>query len=195
MAKKYEDARINGKDKTGVLTGLVRFSYVNVFTKDLANDKYRVCLMIDKKDEKTVKYIKEAINNAYEIGLKGKLDNKKIKNIYEILHDGDEEKEEDENFKDCYYINASCQTAPGVVNKFNEVITDSTEFYSGCFGHASINFYAYSSNGSKGIACGLNNLMKVEDGEKLGGRARAKDDFKDFEYSAELEEEDEDDLY
>ncbi|GAY71780.1 ssDNA-binding protein, partial [Streptococcus canis] len=31
--------------------------------------------------------------------------------------------------------------------------------------------------GNKGIACGLNNLQKLRDGEPLGGRTRAEDDF------------------
>jgi hypothetical protein len=38
-------------------------------------------------------------------------------------------------------------------------------------------FYAYNANGNKGIACGLQNLQKLEDGEPLGGRSRAEDDF------------------
>ena len=33
------------------------------------------------------------------------------------------------------------------------------------------------SNGNKGIACGLNNLQKLRDGEPLGGKSRAEDDF------------------
>ena len=45
------------------------------------------------------------------------------------------------------------------------------------YGRASINFYAFNSNGNKGIACGLNNLQKIRDGEPLGGKSRAEDDF------------------
>ena len=54
-----------------------------------------------------------------------------------------------------------------------------SEVYSGVYGRASINFYAFNSNGNKGIACGLNNLQKLRDGEPLGGRSRAEDDFAD----------------
>ena len=36
---------------------------------------------------------------------------------------------------------------------------------------------AFNSNGNKGIACGLNNLQKISDGEPLGGKSRAEDDF------------------
>jgi hypothetical protein len=56
-------------------------------------------------------------------------------------------------------------------------IIDPSEFYSGCFGRASITFYAYNAQGSKGIACGLNNLQKLEDGEALGGATSAAADF------------------
>lgn len=49
--------------------------------------------------------------------------------------------------------------------------------YSGVQGRASINFYAFNSNGNRGIACGLNNLQKLSDGTPLGGKSRAEDDF------------------
>ncbi len=52
-----------------------------------------------------------------------------------------------------------------------------SEMYSGVKGRASISFYAYNVNGNRGIACGLNNLQKIRDGEPLGGKSRAEDDF------------------
>ena len=45
------------------------------------------------------------------------------------------------------------------------------------YGRASISFYAFNANGNKGIACGLNNLQKISDGEPLGGKASAESDF------------------
>lgn len=53
----------------------------------------------------------------------------------------------------------------------------SFEVYSGVYGRASISFYAFNSSGNKGIACGLNNLQKIRDGEPLGGKASAESDF------------------
>ena len=47
----------------------------------------------------------------------------------------------------------------------------------GVYGRASISFYAFNSSGNKGIACGLNNLQKIRDGEPLGGKASAESDF------------------
>ena len=54
-----------------------------------------------------------------------------------------------------------------------------SEVYSGVYGRASISCYAFNSNGNRGIACGLNNLQKLRDGEPLGGRASAESDFSD----------------
>lgn len=58
---------------------------------------------------------------------------------------------------------------------------DQSEFYSGCYGRVSLTFYGFNVNGNKGIAAGLQNIMKTDDGEPLGGRSRAEDDFADEE--------------
>ena len=68
-------------------------------------------------------------------------------------------------------------SAPGIVDADRQPILERSEVYSGVYGRASINFYAFNSNGNKGIACGLNNLQKIADGEPLGGKSRAEDDF------------------
>ena len=83
-------------------------------------------------------------------------------------------------------MNANSTTKPGVVDADRQPILDSSELYSGIIGRASINFYAFNSNGNKGIACGLNNIQKLADGAPLGGHSRAEDDF------ADLDDDDED---
>ena len=40
-----------------------------------------------------------------------------------------------------------------------------------------IQLNAYNSNGNKGIAAGLGNVQKLRDGQPLGSRANAKDEF------------------
>ena len=95
------------------------------------------------------------------------------------LRDGDVERPDDEAYKDSYFINANSATAPGIVDAARNPIIEHSEVYSGVYGRASINFYAFNSNGNKGIACGLNNLQKISDGEPLGGKTRAEDDFAD----------------
>lgn len=53
-----------------------------------------------------------------------------------------------------------------------------TGIYYGCYARVSLNFYAFNSNGNKGIACGLGNIQKIRDGEPLRGRSSAADDFR-----------------
>mgnify|MGYP002766656292 CR=1 FL=1 len=91
----------------------------------------------------------------------------------------DEERPDDPAYADSYFINANSATKPGVVDADCQPILDTSELYSGIYGRASINFYAFNTNGNRGIACGLNNLQKLRDGEPLGGKSRAEDDFAD----------------
>ena len=93
------------------------------------------------------------------------------------LRDGDAERPDDEAYANSYFINANATTAPGIVDVDRNPILTRSEVYSGVYGRASISFYAFNSNGNKGIACGLNNLQKVRDGEPLGGKASAESDF------------------
>ena len=123
--------------------------------------------------------MKAAIEAAKQAGL-SKFGGKIPANLKLPLRDGDTEREDDEVYAGKYFINANAKTKPGIVDKGGNPIIDTTEFYSGCYGHASITFYAFNTSGNKGIACGLNNLMKTRDGEMLGGRASAEDDFADL---------------
>lgn len=172
---------------TKVITGVkTRWSYANVWQAKSINGgtpKYGVSLIIPKSDTKTVTAVKNAIQAAYEEGqskLKG--NSKSVPALTAIktpLRDGDAERPDDEAYKDCYFINANSATAPGIVDAARNPIIEHSEVYSGVYGRASINFYAFNSNGNKGIACGLNNLQKISDGEPLGGKTRAEDDFAD----------------
>lgn len=177
-------------DGTKVVTGKVRFSYLHVFEPQSINGsepKYSVSLIIPKSEKKTIADIEKAIENAKTAG-QGKLGGKIPANLKTPLRDGDEDRPDDENYANCYFINANCKTKPGLVDKYRRPIEDELELYSGCYGRASITFYAFNTNGNKGIACGLNNLMKLEDGESLGGRVSAEKDFNDYF-------EDEDDIF
>lgn len=170
-----------------VITGKVRFSYVHVFEPssiDTGEAKYSVSLIIPKTDKKTIADVKAAVEAAKKAGA-AKFGGKAPSNLKLPLRDGDTDREEDEAYAGAYFLNASCKTKPGIVDKYGRRIEDSTNFYSGCYGRASVTFYAFNTNGNKGIACGLNNLMKLEDGEALGGRSLAEDDFADFITSGE----------
>ena len=170
---------------TKVITGVnTRWSYVNAWEAKSINGgapKFSVSLIIPKSDTKTIEKIKAAIQAAYEEG-QGKLkgNGKSVPALSVLktpLRDGDAERPDDEAYADAYFINANSATAPGIVDADRNPILDRSEVYSGVYGRASINFYAFNSNGNKGIACGLNNLQKIKDGEPLGGKSRAEDDF------------------
>lgn len=170
---------------TKVITGpKTRWSYANVWDAKSINGcipKYSVSLIIPKSDTKTVEKIRTAIQAAYEEGqpkLKG--NGKSVPALSLIktpLRDGDTERPDDEAYKNSYFINANSATAPGIVDADRNPILERSEVYSGVYGRASISLYAFNSNGNRGIACGLNNLQKISDGEPLGGKARAEDDF------------------
>ena len=170
---------------TKVITGVhTRWSYANVWDPKSINGgtpKYSVSLIIPKSDKVTIQKIKAAIQAAYEEGeskLKG--NGKSVPSLSVIktpLRDGDLERPDDEAYKNAYFVNANSATAPGIVDADRQQIIDRSEVYSGVYGRASINFYAFNSNGNKGIACGLNNLQKIRDGEPLGGKASAESDF------------------
>ena len=176
-------SKINNPTK--VITGPnTRWSYANVWQPKSINGgapKYSVSLIIPKSDTVTVEKVKAAIQAAYEEGeskLKG--NGKTVPALSVIktpLRDGDTERPDDPAYANAYFINANSATAPGIVDADRQPIIDTSEVYSGVYGRASINFYAFNSNGNKGIACGLNNLQKIRDGEPLGGKSRAEDDF------------------
>ena len=168
-----------------VITGpKTRWSYANVWEPKSINGgtpKYSVSLIIPKSDTKTVEKIQAAIQAAYEEG-QGKLKGNgrtvpALSVLKTPLRDGDTERPDDPAYADSYFINANSASAPGIVDADRQHIIDRSEVYSGVYGRASINFYAFNSNGNKGIACGLNNLQKIKDGEPLGGKSRAEDDF------------------
>ena len=164
---------------TKVITGKVRISYANVFEPKSINGsdpKYSVSLIIPKSDKDTIEKIKAAIEEAKKEGVT-KLGGKIPANLKTPLRDGDVDRPDDEAYANSLFINANSTVRPGIVDENLQPIIDTTEFYSGCYGRASIVFYAYNANGNKGIACGLQNLQKLEDGEPLGGRSRAEDDF------------------
>jgi hypothetical protein len=184
----FEEDKIMSKkfiNPTKVITGpQTRWSYANVWDAKSINGgtpKFSVSLIIPKSDTATIDKIKAAVQAAYEEGeskLKG--NSRSVPPLSAIktpLRDGDVERPDDPAYANSYFINANSTTAPGIVDADRNPILDRSEVYSGVYGRASINLYAFNTNGNKGIACGLNNLQKIRDGEPLGSRSRAEDDF------------------
>lgn len=171
--------------KTKVITGVnTRLSYFHGWEPVSINggkERYSVSVLIPKSDTETLKAIEVAVDAAIEEGIAkfgGKKPNKSA--IKLPLRDGDIERD-DEAYKGYFFVNANSITAPQIVDKAVKPILDRDEVYSGCYARVSLNFYAFNSNGNKGVACGLGNIQKIKDGEPLGSRSTASDDFTSLE--------------
>ena len=169
---------------TKVLTGIVRLSYANVWEPKSINggaEKYSVSLIIPKSDTETVDAINTAIDAAIKEGAHkfgGKIPNRAALKL--PLRDGDLERDDDA-YKGCWFVNANSTTAPQIVDQRVRLILERSEIYSGVYARVSISFYAFNSNGNRGVACGLGNIQKVKDGEPLGGKTNAADEFTTLE--------------
>jgi hypothetical protein len=169
---------------TKVVTGKVRLSYAHIFeayTNNPEKDepKFSCVLLIPKTDKVTIKKLRAAQQAALENGTSKVFGGKPPKAWADTIHDGDEEADLERNpeYEGHLYMSVSAKTRPGVVDQNVQPILDSTEVYSGCYVRASINAFPYSFSGKKGISFGLNHIQKLADGEPLGGRSRAEDDF------------------
>lgn len=166
-----------------IVTGQARLSYVNVFTpktpQNGGDPKYSVTVLIPKSDIAT----KQAIDNAIQQAMQEAVNNGiQLPPVPAIpVHDGDGTRQNGEEYgpecKGHWVFTASSKNKPEVVDANVQPILSPTAVYSGCYGRVSVRFYAYNSNGRKGIGCGLGNVQKLRDGEPLGGGTTAKQDF------------------
>ncbi|WP_127580162.1 DUF2815 family protein [Paenibacillus koleovorans] len=194
----------NDNTTTKLVTGKVRLSYAKVWEAepdDFGNLWYSTAILIPKEDKATLAKYKTIID-ALKEQAKAKYGGKLPKDFHTPLRDGDEEAEDKgEAYVGHYFFNAKSKNKPGIAKpigkdtegktKFQE-ITDTTEVYSGVYAKVSVNFYLFDTKGNKGIAAGLNNIVKVQDGESLGGRASVKDDFANEEFDDADDVEDDD---
>jgi hypothetical protein len=176
---------------TNIRIGEVRFGYVNVFAprknEDGTDGKYSVQVLIPKTDAAALALIQEAIETAKKNGVTSKWNGKMpvASKLKTPLRDGDEEFPEDDNYKGMYFLNAStpAEYKPGVRVLENGVLCEALtneDFYSGCWGCVTLGFFPYNTSGNTGIACGLNNVIKTRDGERLAGGRSADADFSDL---------------
>jgi hypothetical protein len=191
---------------TKVITGKVRLSYAHIWQPqsiDGGEEKYSCSILIPKSDKETLRKIKAAVDAAIEQGKNSKWGGKIPPNLKKPLRDGDEERPDDEAYAGHYFLNATSKTKPGIAKpigkgpdgkvKFQE-ITDTTEVYSGCYAKVSLNFYPFDARGNRGVAVGLNNIVKVQDGEPLAGRASVQEEFanEDFDDIVDISNDDDD---
>lgn len=166
-----------------VVFGPCRLSYTHLFQKytpeGSSEGKYMTNVLIPKSDSATVEAIRKGIEAAKQVGIRTKWGGKEPKKLDLSLRDGDDR--DDDVYQNHFFVNAKCSLKPGVVDKDRAPIFDEEEVYSGMWAIVSITFYPYDVNGNRGVACGLNNVMKVKDDDKLGGRISADADFADID--------------
>ncbi len=180
-------------NETKVVFGPCRLSFTHVFQKyspdGTGEGKYMTNVLIPKSEKKTVKALEDAIEAAKKAAITSKWGGREPKKIDQPLRDGDDK--DDEVYADHFYLNAKCNTRPGVVDRKGTPIVDEEEVYSGVWAMVSVTFYGYDVSGNRGIACGLNNIMKYKDDDRLGGRVSAAADFGGI---TEIDDEEDDDL-
>ena len=146
---------MNENQATKVVTGKVRFSYLHVWepaaVEEGSQKKYSVSLIIPKSDTDTVARIKNAIQSALEAG-KAKFGGKIPASLKLPLRDGDIERADDDAYLNSWFLNANSSKQPGIVDQNVQPILRQDELYSGCYGRASINFFAFNTNGNKGTS-------------------------------------------
>jgi hypothetical protein len=168
---------------TKVVTGKVRLSYCHLFEPfssfEGQDAKYSVVILVPKSDTVTVNKIKAAQQAALEAGKSTKFGGSIPKNWKNTFRDGDEEGDLDKNpeYAGHYFMTISNKTKPGVVDQQVNPVLDQTEVYSGCYARVSMNAFAFSASGNKGVSFGLNHVQKLADGEPFGSFSKAENDF------------------
>lgn len=192
---------------TKVVTGKVTAAFAHLIEPDRGQSgkddpKWQVTAIIPADDKKTIKDIKEAVANAKAIGEeKGKVVGKQSKNGNPIKDAGDIfDLEKYPEYEGAIAVKFSTnQGAPTVLSKSKRVLDSDEDVYSGMLCAISGAAYAWN-NGGWGISFILGAVMKLEDGERIGGGGGFGDidgDFGDFieedEDGFDEEDEDEDD--
>ena len=171
---------MTNKDTT-IKTGKVRFAYTNVFEPKSINgsaEKYSILVLIDKSDTDTIEKIRTAMDKAVELGI-DKFKGVKPSALNWALKDGDEEHPNNEMYSNKMYLTPSTNFKPEIIDTHRNKMTTDEDFYSGCWGKITINFYAYNNKGNKGVGCSFNNILKLEDGDRLTTQHTAENDFAD----------------
>jgi hypothetical protein len=173
------------------------------------------CQAIIKKSDITPEFqksfremIKQALIKKFGDQVPDKIKSQMKNNPVYPLRDGDD-KGEFETWRDEYagsYIGTlkAGKYQPGcLVRRLGDKALSKeeilNEFYAGCYCIATITAYAWEKMGKRGVSIGLQNILKVSDGEPLGiAKASAASDFEDLldeepEIDTEYSEEDSDD--
>lgn len=181
MAKPQVNVAPIAYSKTGIITGVCRLAFQSLLEPRInMNDdgtpgkaKYIAVLLFDPSDP-VLPMMKAAMKNAAtDFFGEGKIPS----GLRNPLRDGNEKAAEYAFYKDTIFISANSDNKPGLVNQANKPILDAEDIYSGCWVRADINCFAYDRKGNKGVSFGLNNVQKLGDDDRFGGRRPAEQVF------------------
>lgn len=177
---KMKERKNNMNEVTNVTTGEVRLSYAHLFKPYAAmqgqEEKYSCTILVPKSDVDTMNRINAAIEAAKQKGISDKWNGQCPPIVPTPVYDGDGVRPSDgmafgPECKGHWIFTASAKAdyPPEVVDSNRNPIINQSEVYSGIYAYVNVTFYPYAFGGKKGIGCGLGPVMKLRDGEPLGG--------------------------
>lgn len=172
-----------------LITGKARLSYAYLTEpkkQDDGSEKYQTAVLIPKSDKETLLRAKAALDTVKKDPKSEKIWGKPFNaEMKSALRDGDLKADEHPEYAGHYFFNCWSKTQPGTVDRQRRPI-DASELYSGCYARVSADFFAYNKGGGIGIGAYLNNIQKLEDGERLSGGSTPEDDFDTLDGEEEL---------
>ena len=172
---------------THFVTGKARLSYVSLNQPRVpmggGEPKFSVTVLVPKTDVTTKARIDAAIKAAAQLGVSKQWNGVMPPVMATPVYDGDGPRANGDKFgpecKGCWVFTASSKAdrRPRIVDAQVQDIIDPSEIYSGIYGRVGVDAYPYNRNGKRGIALGLTNVQKTEEGEPLGSVTSAEDDF------------------
>ena len=174
------------------LTSEVRLSYIHIdepYAQDANTEpKYQAAILLPKSEQACYADIMAAIQAAYQQGVQNKWKGAQpqLNDRTTPIHDGDATRASGEPYgeecRGCWVLSAKSKNKPEVVHISNiHSLLPMGSVKSGDYARVMLNFYAYDSNGNRGVACSLGNIMITREGEPLGNRSSASSDFAEFE--------------
>lgn len=150
-----------------------RLSFPHLFDPKVYDDgkkSYEAAFIVDKSVDLTVleEAVEEAIAEKFPTG-------KPKKNFKDPIHDGEDNDNYDGYSDKVVYFNARNKKRPYVVDTNRQDIDDEEEVYPGCYVLAVVRPFAFD-NQSKGVSMSLQGVVKLKDGERLGGGVSDPDD-------------------
>lgn len=176
------------EERERILTGEFKVIFPNVLTpkeNDRGDEVYSLTMLFgDAENNAELKRLKNyCIKFAKENMSPDELKKLRSKGLFKMpFKDGNEKDTE----KYPYYENAAlCEAKsrfrPAIIDKKGRELITEDDFYAGCVARAQVSAYIWSYKNKKGVGLNIDAVLKVSDGEKLGGSApSANDIFKDF---------------